>query len=81
MKMPWILNMPGFLICQGYIWFWIKFSVINIWQSPEYAWGSEYASVSQGSAENGPSYSSGSQYAWAWIYKGCEYVKVKKGSV
>ena len=42
----------------------------------------EYASVTQGSIENGPSYSSGSQYARAWIgYTGCEYVKVTQGFV
>ena len=58
-----------------------KFSVIDIWQGLEYASSSEYASVTQGSIENGPSYSSGSQYARAWIYIGCEYVKVTQGSV
>ena len=50
-------------------------------QGLEYASSSEYASVTQGSIENGPSYSSGSQYARAWIYIGCEYVKVTQGSV
>ena len=49
-------------------WFWIKFCIIDIWQGLEYASTSEYASVTQGSVENGPSYSSGSQYARAWIY-------------
>ena len=48
----------------------------------ECASSSEYASVTQGSIENGPSYSSGSQYARAWIgYTGCEYVKVTQGFV
>ena len=58
-----------------------EFSVIDIWQGLEYASSSEYASVTQGSIENGPSYSSGSQYARAWIYICCEYVKVTQGSV
>ena len=58
-----------------------EFSVIDIWQGLEYASSSEYASVTQGSIESGPSYSSGSQYARAWIYLGCEFVKVKQGSV
>ena len=35
--------------------------------------------VTQGSVENGLPYSSGSQYTRAWIYKGCEYVKVIQG--
>ena len=47
----------------------------------QYTSSSEYASVTQGSIENGPSYSSGSQYARARIYIGCEYVKVTHGSV
>ena len=81
MSMPLILNMAGFSICKGHTWFWIKFSIIDIWQGLEYASSSEYASVTQGSIENGPSYSSGSQYARAWIYIGCEYVKVTQGSV
>ena len=37
--------------------------------------------VTQGSVENGPPYSSGSQYTRAWIYKSCEYVKVIQGIV
>ena len=41
----------------------------------EYASSSEYASVTQGSVENGPPFSSGSQYI------GCEYVKVTQGSL
>ena len=58
-----------------------EFSVIDIWQGLEYASSSEYASVTQGSIENGLSYSSGSQYARVWIYLGCEFVKVRQGSV
>ena len=65
----------------GLTWFWIKFSIIYIWQGSEYAWSSEYGSVTQGSIENCLSYSSGSQYARAWIYKSYEYVKVTQGSV
>ena len=55
--------------------------MIDIWQGSEYASSSDYVSVTQGSVENDPSYSSGSQYARAWIYKVCEYVKVTQGSV
>ena len=55
--------------------------MIGIWQGLEYASSSEYASVTQGSIENGPSHSLGSQCAKAWIYIGCEYVKVTQGSV
>ena len=47
----------------------------------EYTSSSEYYSVKQGSVENSPSYSSGFQYARAWIYKGCEYVKVTQSYV
>ena len=58
---------------------------MDIWHSSEYALSSEYASVTQGSVENTPSYmfeySSGSQYARAWIYMGCKYCKVTQGSV
>ena len=54
---------------------------MDICQGSEYASLSECASVTQDSVENGPSYSSGSQYARAWIYKGCEYVRVTQGSV
>ena len=55
--------------------------MIDIWQGLEYALSSEYASIAQGSIENGSSYFSGSQYARAWIYIGCEYVKVTQDSV
>ena len=48
---------------------------MDIWQGTEYAWSSEYVSVTQGCIEDGPSYSLGSQYARSWIYKGCEIVK------
>ena len=34
----------------------IKFPIIGIWQGSEYVSSSEYASVTQGSVENGPSY-------------------------
>ena len=37
--------------------------MIDIWQGLEYVSGSEYASATQGSIENGPSYSSGSECA------------------
>ena len=47
----------------------------------EYVSSSEYASVTQDSAENSPPYSSGSQHARAGIYIGYEYVKVTQGSV
>ena len=48
----------------------------------EYASNSKYANVIiQGSSENGLSYSSGSQYGRARIHKGCEFVKVRQGSV
>ena len=47
-----------------------------------------YAGVTQGSVENTPSYvlqsfeySSGFQYARAWMYKGCKYAKVTHGYV
>ena len=51
----------GFWICQGsicwcYTSFWIKFSIIDIWQDSEYASSFEYASVTQGFVENVPSY-------------------------
>ena len=38
-----VLNMLGL-----YTWFWIKFSVIDIWQCSVYAMSSEYVSVTQG---------------------------------
>ena len=59
----------------------MKFSIIDIWQGSKYASSFEYASVAQDSVENSPSNSSGSQYARAWIYKVCEYVKVAQDSV
>ena len=39
-------------ICQGskdatYTWFWIKFPMIDIWQSSEYVWNYEYGSAKQ----------------------------------
>ena len=71
----------GYWICQGYTWFWIKFSIKYIWLGSEYASSSEYASVTQDSVENGPSCCSGSQYVRAWIYKGCEYFRFTQGSV
>ena len=46
----------------------------------EYASSSECVSVPQGSAENSPSYSLGSQYARVRICRGCEFVKVTQGS-
>ena len=33
----------------GYTWFWIKFSIIDIFRGSEYASSFEYASVTQGS--------------------------------
>ena len=66
---------------KGYTSFWIKFFIIDIWECSEYAFSSEYATDTQGSVENDPSYSSDSQYARAWIYIGYEYVKVTQGSV
>ena len=80
-NMPLIRNMPRLKICLGYTWFWIKLSIIDIWQGLEYVSSSEYANVTQGSIENGPSYSSGSQCTRTLIYIGCEYVKVTQGSV
>ena len=59
----------------------MKFSIIDIWQGSEYASSSEYAGVIKDSIENGLSYSSDSQCARAWIFLGCEYVKVTQGSV
>ena len=38
-----VLNMLGL-----YTWFWIKFSVIDIWQCSVYAMSSEYVGVTQG---------------------------------
>ena len=52
MSMPLILNMAGFSICKGHTWFWIKFSIIDIWQGLEYASSSEYDSVTQSSIKN-----------------------------
>ena len=75
MNMHWILNIP---ICEGYKWFWIKFSIIDICQGSKYALSFEYASVTQGSF---CPYSTRSQYARAWIYKVCEYIKITQGSV
>ena len=75
-----------FWICQGFKYARLhmilkEFSVIDIWQGLEYASSSEYASVTQGSIGNGPSYSSGSQFARAWIRIRCENVKVTQSSV
>ena len=44
------------VICWSYPWFLIKFPIIGIWQGSEYVSSSEYASVTQGSVENSPSY-------------------------
>ena len=49
--------------------------------SSEYVSSSEYASVTLGSVENGPPYSSCSQHARGWIYIGYEYAKVTQSSV
>ena len=49
MNMPWILNMPGFQICKVYTWFWIKFSMIDIWKGSEYTSSSDCASITQSS--------------------------------
>ena len=38
-----VLNMLGL-----YAWFWIKFSVFDVWQGSVYALSSEYVSVTQG---------------------------------
>ena len=65
MNMPWILNVPAE--------FWILH--IRYLTGSEYASSSEYTSVTQGSVENGPPFSSGSQYI------GCEYAKVTQGSL
>ena len=59
MNLPWILNMPGLHMVLK------KLFIIDIREGSEYAWSSEYASVTQGSVENGPPYFSGSQYASA----------------
>ena len=64
-----VLNMLGF---------WIKFFIMEISEGSEYASSSEYASVKKDSLENCPTYSSGSQYARAWIYIGHGYVKVHR---
>ena len=50
-------------------------------EGSEYVSGSEYASVTQSSVENGPPYPSGSQHAKPWTYTIYEYVKVTQGSV
>ena len=68
MNIPWILNIPESRICKVYTRFWIKFSIIDIWQGSEYASNCEYASITQSSVENGPSYYSDYQYARAWMY-------------
>ena len=70
-----VLNMLGSRMILNRIF------IIDIWQGLDYASSSEYANVTQGSIENGPSNSTGSQYARAWIYKRCEYVKVIQCSV
>ena len=49
-----------FWICQGF----------------KYVSSSEYVTVTQGFVEKGLQYFLGSQYTRAWIYGGCEYVKV-----
>ena len=56
MNMPW---MPWILLNM------LEFFIIVSWKGSEFASSSEYASVTQGSIENGPPYSSGSQYARA----------------
>ena len=56
----------------------IKFSIINIWQGSEYTSSSEYTSVTQGSAENSPSYTFDRflSIPWALELLGLEYTKV-----
>ena len=70
-----------FWICQGS-------EYARVAHGPEYVSSSEFASVIQGSAENGSSYmfdsfqySLGYQYTRAGINKGCEYDKVIQDSV
>ena len=58
MNMPWTLNKPRLRMVLNKI-------LHNRYLSSKYASSSEYAIVTQGSVENGPSYSSGSQYARA----------------
>ena len=59
MNLPWIWNMVGLHMVLK------KLLIIDIREGSEYAWSSKYASVTQGSVENSPPYSSGSQYASA----------------
>ena len=53
LNMPWVLNMPGFLINMPE--FRIKFPITDTWQGSEYVSSSEYASVPQCSIEIGSS--------------------------
>ena len=64
-----VLNIPGLHM------------ILNKFLHIRYLPGFWILVLTQGSIENSPSYSSESQYARPWIYKGCEYVKVTQGSL
>ena len=61
----------------GYARFWIKFSIIDISQGPEYALNFEYTSATQGSVENSQSYIFDRflSFPWALNMLGLKYTR------